>query len=97
MRSCGQWVEEALVGSRPRRGTPASGPQTGVHSADLSPQRGQGQDLGSGSMVPHCVRVVLGEGNGNPLQYSCLENALDIRAWWATVQGVARSRTRLSD
>ena len=39
----------------------------------------------------------LGEGNGNPLQYSCLENPMDGRAWWATVHRVAKSRTRLSD
>ena len=32
----------------------------------------------------------VGEGNGTPLQYSCLENAMDGGAWWATVQGVAR-------
>src|SRR5574339_1058885 len=38
-----------------------------------------------------------GEGNGNPLQYSCLENPMDGEAWWATVHGVAQSRTRLSD
>ena len=38
-----------------------------------------------------------GEGNGNPLQYSCLENPMDGGAWWATVQGVAKSQTRLSD
>jgi len=38
-----------------------------------------------------------GEGNGNPLQYSCLENPMDGRAWWATVHGVEKSRTRLSD
>ena len=38
-----------------------------------------------------------GEGNGNPLQYSCLENPMDRRAWWATVHGIAKSRTRLSD
>ena len=31
-----------------------------------------------------------GEGNGNPLQYSCLENSLDRGAWWATVQGVTK-------
>ena len=37
------------------------------------------------------------EGNGTPLQYSCLENPMDGGAWWATVHGVARSRTRLSD
>ena len=34
-----------------------------------------------------------GEGNGNPLQYSCLENAMDREAWWATVHRVAKSRT----
>ena len=38
-----------------------------------------------------------GEGNGNPPQYSCLENPMDGGAWWATVHGVAKSRTRLSD
>ena len=38
-----------------------------------------------------------GEGNGNPLQYSCLEKSMDGRAWWATVHGAAKSRTRLSD
>ena len=38
-----------------------------------------------------------GEGNGNPLQYSCLENPVDREAWRATVLGVAKSRTRLRD
>ena len=38
-----------------------------------------------------------GEGNGNPLQYSCLENPMDGGAWWAAVHGVAKSWTRLSD
>ena len=38
-----------------------------------------------------------GEGNGNPLQYSCLENPMDGRAWWATVHGVAKSWTQLSN
>ena len=37
----------------------------------------------------------IGEGNGNPLQYSCLENPRDGGAWWAAVCGVAQSRTRL--
>jgi len=39
----------------------------------------------------------LREGNGTPLQYSCLENPMDRGAWWAAVHGVAKSRTRLSD
>ena len=37
------------------------------------------------------------EGNGNPLQYSCLENPMDEEVWWATVHGVTKSWTRLSD
>ena len=39
----------------------------------------------------------LGEGNGNPLQYSCLKNSMDRGTWWATVHGVAKSQRRLSD
>ena len=38
-----------------------------------------------------------GAGTGNPLQYSCLENFMDRGAWQATVHGVAKSQTRLSD
>ena len=38
-----------------------------------------------------------GEGNGNPLPYSCLENSLDRGAWWATVHRVTKSQTGLSD
>ena len=38
-----------------------------------------------------------GEGNGNPLQYSCLENPMNTGAWWTTVHGVEKSQTRLSD
>ena len=40
---------------------------------------------------------IFGEGNGTPLQYSRLENPMGGGAWWATVHGVAKSRTRLSD
>ena len=50
-------------------------------------------DLGS---IPGWRRSP-GEGNGSPLQYSCLENPMDGRAWWATVHGVSKSRTRLSN
>ena len=39
----------------------------------------------------------IGEGNGTPLQYSCLENPMDGGAWWAVVHGVAKSRTQLGD
>ena len=50
-------------------------------------------DLGS---IPGLGRSP-GEGNGYPLQYSCLENFADRGAWWATVRGVANSRARLSN
>ena len=43
------------------------------------------------------LSVHSGEGNGTPLQYSCLENPMDRRASWAAVHGDARSRTQLSD
>ena len=46
-------------------------------------------DLGS---IPGLGRST-GEGNGNPLKYSCLENPMDGGAWWATVHGVAKSQT----
>ena len=48
-------------------------------------------DLGS---IPGSGRAP-GEGNGNPLQYSCLENPMDGGAWWAAVYGVAQNWTRL--
>ena len=38
-----------------------------------------------------------GEGNGIPLQYSCLESPMEGGAWWATVHGIAKSQTRLSN
>ena len=37
-----------------------------------------------------------GEGNGNPLQYSCLENPMDRGGWWVTIHGVTKSQTQLS-
>ena len=40
---------------------------------------------------------LIGEGNGNPLQYSCLENSLDRGAWQAAAHGVAKSQTQLSN
>ena len=51
------------------------------------------EDLGS---IPGAGRSP-GEGNGNPLQYSCLGNSMDGGAWWATVHGVPKNWTRLSD
>ena len=49
-------------------------------------------NAGDPGSVPEWGRY-LGEGNGNPLQYSCLENSMDRGTWWATVLGVAKSQT----
>jgi len=46
--------------------------------------------MGIPSLIPGLGRSP-GEGNGYPLQYSCLENSMDRRAWWATVYGVAKT------
>ena len=53
-------------------------------------------NAGDPGLIPGLGRSP-GEGNSNPLQYSWLENPMDGGAWWATVHGVAKSRTRLSD
>ena len=56
---------------------------------ELFPSAGQSIEVSASiSVLPR---------NGNPLQYSCLENPMDGGAWWATLHGVAKSRTRLSD
>ena len=46
-------------------------------------------NIGHMGCIPESGRSP-GEGNGNPLQYSCLENSMDRGAWWATVHGVAK-------
>ena len=43
----------------------------------------------------HSFHMLAGEGNGNPLQYSCLQNPVDRGAWWAAVYGVTQSRKQL--
>jgi len=55
-------------------------------------------EIGKGLALPSKLSMLiwlLGEGNGNPLQYSCLENPRDGGAWWAAVSGVAQHRTQL--
>ena len=49
-------------------------------------------NVGDPGLIPGLGRSP-GEGNGNPLQYSCLENSMDVGAWWATVHGVAKGQT----
>ena len=53
-------------------------------------------NTGAQSSIPG-LGSSFGEGNGNPLQYSCLENSMDRETWWTTVCGVAKSWTWLSD
>ena len=53
-------------------------------------------NVGDPGSIPELGRYP-GEGNGNPLQYSCLENPMNRGDWWAAVHGVAKSRTWLSD
>ena len=52
-------------------------------------------DAGDPGSIPGWGRSP-GEGNGNPLQYSRMENPMDEGVWWATVRGVSKSQTRLS-
>ena len=58
--------------------------------------KASGYNVGDLGFIPGLGRSP-GEGNGNPLQYSCLENPMDRGAWWAAVHGVAKTRTRLSN
>ena len=53
-------------------------------------------NMGNLGLIPGSRRSP-GEGNGNPFQYSCLENSMDREAWQATVPGVTKSWSRLSD
>ena len=72
--------------SQPRNGTHSSQPRDG----NLSPAL-------AGGLFTTSWKAHHGEGNGTPLQYSCLENPIDGGAWWAEVHGVTKSQTQLSD
>ena len=76
-----------MVLSRRRHGSGFPGGSDGKESAYNAGDRGS--ILGWGRSP--------GEGNGYPLQYSCLENPIDTEAWWAIVYAVAKNRTWLSD
>ena len=54
-------------------------------------------DMSLSKLQELVINRAAGEGNGNPLQYSCLENPMDRGAWWAAVHGVSKSWTRLGD
>ena len=72
-----------------------------LHPRNIQPQKGDKEiRLFKQNNKPtwsRYFRQYYGESNGNPLQYSCLENPMDKRAWWAAVHGVTKSRTQLSD
>ena len=70
------------------------------HNRDLNPRWLSGKESACSAGVPGSIPELgrcPGAGHGNPLQYSCLENPMDRGGWRATVHGVAKSRTRLSD
>ena len=58
--------------------------------------KASGYNVGDLGSIPGLGRNP-GEGNGTPLQYSCLENPIERGAWWAAVHGVTKSQTRLSN
>ena len=60
------------------------------------PKKGNAKNAQTAAQL-HSSHMLVGEGNGTPLQYSCLENPIDRGAWWAAVHGVMKSWTRLSD
>ena len=62
----------------------------GSHGKESAWNVGELDSISGSERVP-------GEGNGNTLQYPCLENSMDRGAWWATVHGVAKSQARLSN
>ena len=72
-------LAEPKIGTYFLAGIDSDGKEFACNAADL------GSMLGSGKSP--------GEGHGNPLQYSCLENPMDRGAWWATVQGVTKGQT----
>ena len=76
-------------------------PALAVCSSLLVPRGGSGgkvaaYDAGDLGLIPGSGRTT-GEGNGNPLQYSCPGNPMDKEAWWATLQEVTESQTQLSN
>ena len=82
------WLKEEMNWQRPNG-----------HQVDFpggSDSEASAYNVGEPCSIPGSERSP-GEGNGNPLQYPCLENPTDGGAWWATVYGVAMSRTWLSD
>ena len=70
----------------------SSRPQTPITVSDFTSLFPNKKSLSLAESFP-----LIGEGDGTPLQFSCLENPMEGGTWWAVVHGVAKSRTRLSD
>ena len=75
---------------------PCLSPRRQLKQAGGSAVKNPPTNAGDTGSIPGSGRSP-GEGNGNPLQYSCLEDSMDRGAWRAIVHGFARSQTRLSD
>ena len=67
-----------------------------IHLPSSSNSKESACNAGDPNSVPRLGRFP-GGGHGNPIQYSCLENPMNRAAWWATVHGVTKCWTRLSD
>ena len=81
------------------KGGPAGERSASTSVSDLSLGGSDGKESAFSARDPGSVYGLgrsLGEGNGNPLQYSCLDNPMDRGTWWAIVHGVRKSQTCLS-
>ena len=99
-----EWVPFPSPGDLPNPGIEPRSPTLQADSLPLEPQR-KPKNTGVGSLqrifpiqesnwgLLHCI----GEGNGNPLQCSCLKNPRDGGSWWAAVSGITQSQTHWSD
>ena len=87
-----QWKSSSIMLCTPSAGLAWSLRNCITGGSDI---KGSACNAGDVGLIP--VGISPGEGNGYPLQYSCLENPMDRGAWWATFQGVAKDQTRLSD
>jgi len=88
MQRCNEFKVVPLLAGTTSRGFPG-----GAVVKNLPANTGDTRDI---HLIPGSGKS-LGAGNGNPLQYSCLENPMDRGGRWATVHGVANSESRLSD
>ena len=94
---CGSLYKKWFLRRRQWQGTPVLLPRKSHGWRSLvgcSPWGHQESDM-TERLHFHFSLSYIGEGNGNPLQCSCLENPRDREAWWAAIYGVAQSRTRL--